>query len=268
MHEELIREFSLEGRVAVITGGASGIAREASRVMAQAGAKVVPVDIDEAGLAQTAALVAAAGGEAMPRRVDVCDREAVQALADETMGVLGRLDVWINAAGVLADASIVDASEAHVDRIIGVNQKGVFWGCAAAGRVMQAQGRGSIINVSSAGAEMPPPQKSVYSMTKAAVAALTRCAAHEFGPAGVRVNAVAPGWVETPMTAYRFRDESGQEMGRQGREAVLKQMALGSPLRLTGVPRDIALAMLYLASDASRFVTGQILRPNGGVLML
>ena len=268
MHQDLLREFSLEGRVAVITGGGSGIAREASRVMAQAGARVVPVDVNEAGLAETAELVKAVGGQASPRRLDVTDREAVHALADETVRTLGRLDVWVNAAGILEDAAIVEASEAHVDKVMAVNQKGVYWGCAAAGRVMQAQGRGSIINVSSAGAEMAPPLKSVYSMTKAAVAALTRCAAHEFGPAGVRVNAVAPGWVETPMTAYRFRDESGQEMGQQGKEAVLKQMAMGSPLRLTGVPRDIALAMLYLASDAARFVTGQILRPNGGVLML
>jgi 3-oxoacyl-[acyl-carrier protein] reductase len=103
-------------------------------------------------------------------------------------------------------------------------------------------------------------------MTKAAVNALTRSAAREFGAFGVRVNSIGPGWIETPMVSYRFRDAAG-DLDPQKREAALEMFAKASPLGLTGVPRDIALAALYLASDASRFVTGQVLRPNGGAVM-
>ena len=131
---------------------------------------------------------------------------------------------------------------------------------------MRPHGRGSIVNVSSQGADSSPPGVSVYAITKAGVNALTRSAAKEFGAFGVRVNSVAPGWIETPMVSYRFRNDSG-EIDPEKRDVVRRQFAQVSPLGLTGVPRDIALAILYLASDASRFVTGQVLRPNGGTAM-
>jgi 3-oxoacyl-[acyl-carrier protein] reductase len=131
---------------------------------------------------------------------------------------------------------------------------------------MRLKGRGAIVNVSSSGADTAPPGKAVYAMTKAAVNSLTRNAAREFGAFGVRVNSVGPGWIDTPMVTYRFRDAAG-EVDPQARAAVLQQMAEVSPLGVTGTPRDIALDILYLASDASRFVTGQVLRPNGGVVM-
>lgn len=131
---------------------------------------------------------------------------------------------------------------------------------------MKQTGAGSIINVSSGGGESAVPGLSIYSLTKAAVNMLTRTVAKEFGPFGIRANAVAPGWIDTPMVMYGFRDDSGAIDPMQ-REEVIRQRAQASPLGLTGVPRDIALAILYLASDASRFVTGQNLRPNGGVAM-
>jgi 3-oxoacyl-[acyl-carrier protein] reductase len=266
MHEDLDREFSLEGRVAVVTGAASGIGRESARTLAQAGARVVLADLDEAGLAESAALVEAAGRAGLPRRTDVADRAAVEALADEAARAFGTVDVWVNAAGVLVNGAILEMTEADVERVLAVNQKGVFWGCAAAGRVMRPRGRGSIVNISSSGADNSPPGVSVYAMTKAAVNALTRGAAKEFGAFGVRVNSVAPGWIETPMVSYRFRDAAGAfDPGR--REAVVQQMSQVSPLGLIGRPRDIAMAVLYLAADASLFVTGQVLRPNGGVSM-
>jgi 3-oxoacyl-[acyl-carrier protein] reductase len=266
MHENLIRDFSLAGRVAAITGAASGIGRETARVLAQAGARVVLADVDQAGLSETAALVEEAGSTAMARRIDVAEREAVEALADEALRSMDRLDIWINAAGVMVNAPILESSEPELDRLLAINLKGTYWGCAAAGRVMQPQGRGSIVNISSAVADVPPPGLSVYAMTKAAVNALTRTAAKEFGAFGVRVNSVAPGWTVTPMVSYRFRNAAG-EIDPEQREAVIRQFAQISPLGLTGTPRDIALAMLYLASDASRFVTGQVLRPNGGSVM-
>lgn len=266
MHEELIGDFSLEGRGCVVTGAATGIGRETARVLAQAGAHVALADVNEDGLAEAAALVEAAGGRALPRRVDVADRAAVEALADAAAAAFGRLDVWVNVAGVLLNAPVLETTEADLDRVVAVNQKGVFWGCAAAGRVMKAAGRGSIVNVSSSGADTSPPGVSVYAMTKAAVNALTRAAAREFGAFGVRVNSIGPGWIETPMVSYRFRDAEGN-FDAQKREAAVAMFAKASPLGLTGRPRDIALAALYLASDASRFMTGQVLRPNGGAVM-
>jgi 3-oxoacyl-[acyl-carrier protein] reductase len=263
MHEDLVREFSLAGRVAVVTGAASGIGRETARVLAQAGARLVLVDVNEAGLGETASLVEAVGSPATTRRLDVSDREAVEALADEVALILGGLDVWVNAAGILWTGSISEIPEAQLDRLIAINMKGTYWGCAAAGRVMGAQGRGAIVNISSAGAESGALGNSAYGMTKAAVQAATRSAATEFGALGVRVNVVAPGWTVTPMTSFRFRNEAG-EIDPATREAALQRFAKISPLGLIGQPRDIALAVLYLASDASRFVTGQVLRPNGG----
>jgi 3-oxoacyl-[acyl-carrier protein] reductase len=266
MHEELEREFGLGGRGAVVTGAASGIGRETARVLAQAGARLVLADVNEAGLSETAALVEAAGGAASPFCVDMADRRAVEGLADAAVQTLGRLDIWINAAGVLINGPVLEVEEADLDRLIAINQKGVFWGCQAAGRVMKAAGRGSIINISSAGADAAPAGVSAYAMTKAAVQALTRAAAKEFAAFGVRVNCLAPGWIDTPMVAYRFRDAAG-EIDAQKREAVLQQMAQFTPIGFTGRPRDVALAMLYLASDASRFVTGQVVRPDGGTVM-
>lgn len=266
MHEDLIREFTLTGRVAAITGAASGIGRETARTLAQAGASVVLADVDAAGLAETAALVKAVGGAASVRQANVADRAAVDALADAAVSGFGGLDVWVNAAGVLMNAPILETQEPEFDRLMAINLKGSYWGCAAAGRAMRAKGAGSIINISSAGGDTSPPGVSVYAMTKAAVNTLTRTAAKEFGAFGVRVNSVAPGWIDTAMVSYRFRDAAG-EIDPKAKAAVLEQFAQISPLGVTGTPRDIALAVLYLASDAGRFVTGQVLRPNGGTVM-
>lgn len=266
MHEELSRSFSLEGRVALVTGAASGIGRETARVFAQAGARVMLTDIDERGLADTLALVDASNSGARSQRIDVSQRAEVDALAETTVRAMGQLDVWVNSAGVVAYPPVLEATELDIDKLMSINLKGTYWGCAAAARAMRTQGAGSIINVSSTGADSAGPGLSIYAMTKSAVNTLTRVCAREFGPFGVRVNAIAPGWIDTPMANTRFRDAAGA-IDPELREQGLQQRALASPLGLTGVPRDIALAMLYLASDASRFVTGQVLRANGGASM-
>lgn len=262
---EIANALSLEGRVAVVTGAASGLGREAARLFAVAGACVVLADVDKAGLDETASLLREQGGSPVIRPTDVADRDDVEALADEAFGECGSLDIWINSAGITLWAGIMEASREEVERVISVNQLGTYWGCAAAGRVMQAHGRGgTIINISSTAGESPVPTLSVYGMTKAAVNQLTRVAAKEFGGFGVRVNAVMPGWVDTPINTSMYRNDQG-DIDPAKRDSVISDMAGLSPLGITGEPVDIAMALLYLASDASRFVTGQTLRVSGGV---
>lgn len=266
MHSEIENAFSLAGRCAVITGAASGIGRQTAITLAQAGAYVVLADIDAAKLEETRAAIAAFDGVASVRQVDVTDRDAVEALAAFAVQKVGRIDVWANIAGVILTVPIVDATEDQLDRLLDVNLKGTYWGCAAAARRMTAQGSGSIINISSAGADFPAPGLSIYAMTKSAVSMLTRTLAHEVGPFGVRANAIAPGFIDTPMIAYRYSTPDGG-VDEAKRAAILADRARGSVLGITGEASDIAYAILYLASDAARFVTGQVLRPNGGVAM-
>ena len=263
---EFQQPFSLDGRKAVVCGGGRGIGREAAIVFARAGADVVVSDLDQELMDETAALVEEHGTKALTARVDVSSKAEVDALAQLAVESFGTIDVWANVAGVLAYMPIVDATEADLDRVIGVNLKGVYWGSAAAARVMIEAGSGSIINIASTGGDVPAPLISIYGLTKAAVMHFTRSLATEVGPAGVRANSVAPGWVETPMTAVHFTNDDGT-IDEARREAVIRSRAKGSPLALTGTTEDIAWAMLYLASDASRFVTGQVVRPNGGVYM-
>ena len=268
MHRKLIEEFSLEGRVAVVTGAASGIGAECARVLAEAGASVIAADIDEAGLAATCSSIAAAGGMTEARRCDVASREEVEALAGHALARRGRIDVWVNAAGALIRRRVEEASEADIDRLFSINLKGTYWGTVAARNAMADGSGGAIVNISSCGAEGNNPGLSIYAMTKASVNALSRTAAKEFGPLGIRVNVVSPGWVETPLALSGYGDLPDGSVSEGRRAELIAQRAGASPLGLTGTPRDIALAALYFASPAARFVTGQIFRPNGGISML
>ncbi len=264
LSNELIEQFSLRGRTAVITGAAGGIGRQAAITFTQAGADVLIADVGVAGLEETAAMVAAAGGNATVVPTDVSDRDQVNALADAAIKAHGRLDIWANVAGVIRYMNIVDATPDDVEFITKVNLWGTYWGVAAAGRAMT--NGGSIINVSSAGGDMPAPTLSIYAMTKAAVSHLTRCAAVELGASNIRVNAIAPGFTDTPMVQGRWTNADGS-IDEAERESYTNTRAAQSPLRTIATPEDQTWAMLYLASDASRFVTGQVIRPNGGVVM-
>jgi len=267
MHDELIQAFALSQRVAVVTGAAGGIGRAAAITFAKAGADVVVADRAEAGLSETVDAITSQGGKALCVPTDVSERSEVEALVRCAVDHFGGLDVMANVAGIIRTAPFIEVGDEDLDEIIAVNQKGVFYGCATAARIMAERGRGSIINIASAGMDHPAPGLAVYAMTKAAVAMMSRTLAAEMGPHGVRVNTVAPGFVDSPMTQRHFTGDDGS-VDTEARDAIWGQMSGMAALGTIGRPEDIALAMLYLASDASRYVTGQVIRPNGGVAMM
>jgi 3-oxoacyl-[acyl-carrier protein] reductase len=171
-----------------------------------------------------------------------------------------------NIAGIMIDSSIIDLDPDEFDRILSVNLKGVLYGCQAAGKVMVEQRAGSIINMASAAVLTPSPGIGPYAICKAGVAQLTKSMAAEVGEHGVRVNSVAPGFVPTNMTARYYTNPDGT-VNEAAKAATLAPMARFAPLRRVGETADVAYGVLYLASDASSFVTGQLLSPNGGVSM-
>jgi len=264
MHREITNAFDLTGRVAVVTGAGGGIGRDIAGVLAGAGAIVACVDRNEAAIAETVNAIARDGGSAVAAPADIASKIAIDNLARDICDRHGRLDIWVNSAGVIVFRQMAEVTQENYDKILSVNLAATYWSCIAAARHMSPGG--SIVNISSTGGEVVAPLLSLYSLSKAGVNMVTRCAATEFGPSGIRVNAVAPGFVDTDMPSYHYRDEHGK-IDPVRREAVLAARAAGSPLGLIGEPRDMALAALYLASDASKFVTGQIIRPNGGAWM-
>jgi 3-oxoacyl-[acyl-carrier protein] reductase len=250
-----LQQFRVDGKAAVVTGAASGIGRATAVVLSDAGARLVLADRDEEGLAQTLKMVA----EGIVVPTDVSNKAQVDALVDSAVSHYGRVDVMANVAGIMgAGGPIPSIEEGVLDRVLAVNLKGVFFGVQAALRAMEEQHSGSIVNVASAAIDAPAANLAVYSMAKAGVAMLTRVAAVEGGPLGVRVNCVAPGFVVTPMTQRGTEDQMA---------AVEASMRRRSALGVVGDPADIANAILFLASAASAYMTGQTVRPNGGTAM-
>lgn len=245
-----------DAKLAVVVGAGNGIGRAIAAALARVGHRVIAADIDHEAAEATALYIDAVDAAFT---VDVRNRDAVEALA-LAADAIAPIALWVNCAGVGAASALGDITPEFYERVRQVNMDGTLWGCAAAARRMSPRKRGSIINISSNAADQPMPTLSVYAMTKAAVNMLTRSLAVELGRDGIRVNAIAPGFILTPMTAP-------DTLTPTKREALIARNAARSPLGMVGEPEDIAAVVLYLASDAARFVTGQILRVNGGVAM-
>ncbi|MFD7866552.1 SDR family NAD(P)-dependent oxidoreductase [Streptomyces sp. NPDC059783] len=247
--------YDLTGRSAFVTGAAGGIGRATAVLLAEAGAAVHCADLDEKGLRETLELVTAAGGEAHLHPLDVTDRNRVRA----AVAAAGDLDVLAAVAGIMHSSTVLETADKDLDRVLAVNFKGVLYACQEVARTLVARGApGSLITMASGAVDSAGPGLLCYSAAKAAVVQLTKTLATELGPHGIRVNAVAPGWIRTPMTA---RHDSEQQ---HRAEATMARIA---PLGRVGEPDEVAHTVLHLASDASSFMTGQILRPNGGVAM-
>ncbi|WP_225100700.1 SDR family NAD(P)-dependent oxidoreductase [Streptomyces sp. CoH27] len=247
--------YDLTGRTAFITGAAGGIGRASAVLLAEAGATVHCADRDADGLHGTAALIKDRGGTALVHVLDVTDRTGLA----EAVRSCGRLDVLAAIAGIMHSSPVLDTRDEDLDRVLNVNFKGVLYACQEAARLMLAQGtRGSIVTMASGAVDTGGPGLLCYGAAKAAVVQLTKTLATEVGRHGIRVNAVAPGWIRTPMTERHDREAQAHAEGTMARMA---------PLGRVGEPAEVAHAVLYLASDASSFTTGQILRPNGGVAM-
>lgn len=256
--------FALPGKVAIVTGGAAGIGEATAAVLAAAGARVVVADRDGDGAARVAKAIAAEGGAAVARGVDVADHAALTALVEDVVAEFGGLDILVNNAGVMARRPALEISPEEFDRILSVNLKGVLYGCQAAGRVMGEGGR--IVNMLSEIIDRGTAETGSYAAAKKGAEALTRTFAVELGQRGIRVNGVAPAWTITAMTRQRGLNEDGEFEPRRF-DTVQARLAALSPLGVVNDPIDTAYAVLYLVSAAGRNINGQVLRVNSGSSM-
>lgn len=246
--------MKLANKVAVITGAGSGIGRETALLFAEEGAKVVVADINEKSGTEVVEEIRKKGGEAFFIRLDTTSSEQSRQMVRETVDRYNRIDVLINNAGIVQDALLTKMTEEQWDRVINVNLKGVFNCTRAVVDVMINEGKGVIINASSIVGIFGNVGQTNYSAAKAGLIGMTKTLAKELGKKGVRVNAVAPGFISTPMTS-------------NVPENILDMMKEKTPLRRLGEPKDVAYAYLYLASDDAKFVSGIVLSVDGGLVL-
>lgn len=239
-------------RVAVVTGASRGIGRAISLKLAADGHLVVLVSRSEESLRAVQDEIAAAGGRAEVRAVDVGDGEALSAMIEEVGSTLGRLDILVNNAGITRDGLILRMSDADFDDIIRVNLRSPFIACRAAARTMMRGRWGRIINIGSVSGLMGNPGQANYASAKAGLVGLTKTIAKELGPKGITANVVAPGFIETDMTA---------KLPQALKDEVVKQL----PLRRLGQAEEIAATVSFLSSDGAGYITGQVIVADGGL---
>jgi NAD(P)-dependent dehydrogenase (short-subunit alcohol dehydrogenase family) len=251
--QDIGRRFSLEGKVALVTGAGRGLGRVFSLALAAAGADVVVAARTEDELRSLVREVRALGRAGLARPLDVADVASIRDAVGETVDRLGRLDVLVNNAGTSVRRPALEIDEDEWDRVVDTNLKGAFFCAQAAGRVMVRQRAGKIINVASALAFVASNDLAVYCTTKAAVVQMTRALALEWAPSQVNVNAIAPTTTRTPMMEARLADP-----------AIHESYVRHIPMGRVGAPDDLIGALLFLAGPASDFVTGQTVVVDGG----
>ncbi len=248
----------LEGKLAIITGAATGIGRATALLFAREGAQVIIADTNEDDAQKTVAHIEGENGKAGFVRTDVSSAEDMQALMETAAEQMGGIDVIVNNAGAQRSGAITDFEESEWDLLMRVNPKSCFLGAKYGVPYLRERGSGSIVNIASLAGLKGGPGMSAYSASKGAIIAFTRALAMELAPDNIRVNCVCPGWIDTPFNqpAIEFMG------GREEQEKMVQQMV---PLQRQGIPEEIAPGILYLASDASSYMTGQALVIDGGI---
>jgi 3-oxoacyl-[acyl-carrier protein] reductase len=244
----------LKGEVALVTGGAQGIGRAVALLLARNGADVAVSDIRLEKAEETAKEIESLGRGAMAIRADVAKSDDVEHLVEAILGRFGRIDILVNNAGIAKDKLILRMTEEDWDAVLDVNLKGTFHCTKAVIRHMSKQRKGKIVNIASVVGEMGNAGQANYSASKAGVIGFTKTIAREFAQRGINVNAIAPGYIETPMT------DALPEKAKED----LKRLI---PMERLGQPEDVAAAVLFLVSEASSYITGQVLNVNGGIYM-
>ena len=247
-------EFGLAGKVALVTGAARGLGNAIAQALAHAGADVTLGLRDVNAQGDLVAQIEAMGRRALPLQMDMTRLDEIFQAVDQTVRHFGRLDILVNNAGLAPDNLAENVNEKDFDLALAVNLKGTFFASQAAGRVMIRQKSGRIINMSSQAGFAALPTESVYCMTKAAIAHLTKCLAVEWGKYNITVNAVAPTFIHTPGTESYLADPAS-------RADVIERIAA---LHRIGEPMDVAGAVVFLASGAASLVTGETILIDGG----